>query len=164
MSKFCKGKAVLDIPCGMGWGTSLIRNTIHLFGIDISHEAIQEANRRYNSVATFHEGSMDDIKLQSDSLDVVVCLEGIEHVSTEIGKKFIRQAKKILRKNGILLLSSPYCENGEHSGNPYHVHEYQPDEIRRLLEDEFDIHSEMTRAVGSLHVKYFVCHPKKNDD
>ncbi|PKN31586.1 MAG: hypothetical protein CVU63_23155, partial [Deltaproteobacteria bacterium HGW-Deltaproteobacteria-20] len=36
----CVGRDVVDIPCGMGWGTSLIRDTRSLLGIDVSHEAV----------------------------------------------------------------------------------------------------------------------------
>ncbi|MDD4690393.1 MAG: hypothetical protein PHE51_11700, partial [Eubacteriales bacterium] len=32
--KYTQGMTVLDIPCGCGWGTSLIDNAKEIYGID----------------------------------------------------------------------------------------------------------------------------------
>ncbi len=38
-NNFINGKSVLDIPCGVGWGTSLLKKAKSIIGIDISSEA-----------------------------------------------------------------------------------------------------------------------------
>src|SRR3989344_7862380 len=57
---FCRGETVLDIPCGMGWGTSILAKAKpqRLVGIDYSAEAIAEANQRYGRTAEFTVGDM----------------------------------------------------------------------------------------------------------
>jgi hypothetical protein len=60
-----------------------------------------------------------------------------------------------LRHNGMLFLSSPHCPIREHSGNPFHVKEYQPNEIRSLVEPYYEIIDVTKRRVGDVEVNYF---------
>lgn len=152
--KFCSGRDVLDIPCGMGWGTSLLPRCRSLLGMDISEEAIAEAQQRYRGRPEFRLGSMEKIDCADGSLDVVCCLEGIEHVSVDAGQMFLKEAHRVLREDGLLLISSPSCPNGQHSGNPHHVHEYRPDEIARLIGERFEIQEKVERPVSTTVVSY----------
>jgi len=154
VSEHCAGKDLLDVPCGMGWGTSLITGCSTIAGVDVSEEAIVEARHRYGKLANFHVGSMASLDFPDHSFDVIACLEGIEHVSRDVAQHFIGEAHRILRDGGTLLLSSPYCKNGKHSGNPHHVYEYQPDEIHALLRPRFDIEVSAERAVDNLTVLF----------
>jgi len=157
VSGYCGNKDVLDIPCGMGWGTSLISGAKTLKGLDLSHEAISEAVTRYGDLAEFHVGDMAQLGVPDESIDVVCCLEGIEHVPMDVGKKFLQEAWRVLRPHGRLLISSPYCLTKEHSGNPYHLHEYQPDEIKSLISQSFTILDCETREVDIMSVLYLNC-------
>lgn len=159
VAPYCQNKVVLDVPCGMGWGTSLIQGTKSLTGVDIDTASIAEANQRYSDSAQFKVGSMAELPFFDDSVDVVVCLEGIEHVPVDIGDQFLHEASRVLISQGKLLLSSPYCTRGGHSGNPYHIHEYQPDEIRTKVGQLFRIESETAREVGPMTVLYLECSP-----
>jgi 2-polyprenyl-3-methyl-5-hydroxy-6-metoxy-1,4-benzoquinol methylase len=156
----CVGRDVVDIPCGMGWGTSLIRDTRSLLGIDVSHEAVAEASRRYAGHATFRVGSMEKLDLPNRSVDTIVCLEGIEHVPQDVAKAFVEEAGRVLRADGQLLLSSPHCSTGEHSGNPYHVYEYRPEEMRALLETCFSVDEVLSRTVDTMIIHYFRARPR----
>ena len=57
-------------------------------------------------------------------------------------------------------LSSPYCKTGEHSGNPYHIHEYQPQEIQQLIKQYFEIESIKVKEVDILTVDYIMARKK----
>jgi ubiquinone/menaquinone biosynthesis C-methylase UbiE len=157
VSRVCRDKDVIDIPCGMGWGTSLIRGARSLKGFDISIEAIKEANQRYASHADFSVGNMANLNLQDSSLDIVSCLEGIEHVPKDIARTFLAEAQRVLRKGGLLMISSPFCRTQPHSGNPYHIHEYQPEEIQQILTDYFIIKDVISRDVDNLTILYITC-------
>ena len=157
VNKFCSGKDVVDVPCGMGWGTSLIKKTRSLVGIDLSAEAIAEARQRYGHVARFEVADMSKLNLSDSSVDVVCCLEGIEHVPLDVGRKFLTEAKRVLRLGGRLLISSPFCRTQAHSGNPYHIHEYRPDEIKTLLSEFFEIEDYESREVDIMTVLYINC-------
>jgi ubiquinone/menaquinone biosynthesis C-methylase UbiE len=161
VSSQCKGAEVIDIPCGMGWGTSQILGTRSLTGFDLSADAISEATRRYGKLAKFEVGDMCNLDRTDASVDVVSCLEGIEHVPVEVGRKFLEEAYRVLRPGGMLLISSPYCNTMPHSGNPYHIHEYQPDEIRSLLSEFFSIEDCVTREVDIMTVLYLTCRKTK---
>ncbi|CDH43065.1 class I SAM-dependent methyltransferase [Candidatus Contendibacter odensensis] len=160
VKKYCSGKDVLDIPCGMGWGTSSLTSAKACTGVDLSEEAIAEARQRYGNKLRFEIASMAALPFEDRSFDVVSCLEGIEHVPQDVGRKFIDEAFRILRSNGTLLISSPYCKNGKHSGNPYHVYEYKPDEITSLVENSFSIIDWFERDVDILTVRYIHAVPK----
>jgi len=151
----CQGRDVLDVPCGMGWGTSLIEGTRSLVGMDISEESIAEARQRYGSTIDFRVGSMEKLAFDDASLDTVVCLEGIEHVPQAIGRSFLDEVRRVLRPGGFLLLSSPHCKTGKHSGNPYHIYEYPPAEIREELASRFRIEDTQSREVDNLVIHYF---------
>ena len=157
VSDYCTGKDVLDVPCGMGWGTSQIRGAKSLVGLDLSEEAIGEANRRYGTLARFQCGDMARLEFGDSSFDVVACLEGIEHVPVEIGRCFLKESERTLRPDGLLLLSSPYCRTMKHSGNPFHIHEYQPEEIHALVSEFFAIETVTTQEVDIMKVLYMRC-------
>ena len=100
---------------------------------------------------------MQRLNFAEASFDLVACLEGIEHVPVEIGQKFIKESYRVLRPNGLLMLTSPFMKNKQHSGNPYHVHEYQPDELQAALEKVFHIEDVIYRQVAKLTVMCAKC-------
>jgi ubiquinone/menaquinone biosynthesis C-methylase UbiE len=159
-SQYCRSRDVLDVPCGMGWGTSLIRGSRSLTGVDLNADAIAEANGRYGHKAKFIVGDMGRLEFADASFDVICCLEGIEHVPVEVGQSFLRESSRILRREGTLLLSSPYCRTKPHSGNPFHIHEYQPEEIKGAISKYFFLDDVTTRYVDDLAVLYMCCRRK----
>ncbi len=125
-----------------------------LTAIDKSESAIREARERFAGHAHFLVGDMSKLDIASETIDTVVCLEGIEHVPMDIGTDFIDEAHRVLRTDGVLMISSPYCRDADHSGNPYHVHEYRPFEIMELLGRRFDVAEVVERDVDILTVLY----------
>ena len=153
----CRGKAVLDIPCGMGWGTSILARAKpqRLVGIDYSTEAIADANQRYGRTAEFKIGDMRHIDFPSELFDTVVCLEGIEHITFQHAPIFLAEVSRVLKSGGELLLSSPYPKTSNHSGNQFHLHEYRPEEMRALLEKYFKVTEAFSRPCANLIVSYY---------
>lgn len=140
-NKIIKNKIVLDIPCGVGWGTSLLTGYKMIIGIDCANEAIQYAKDHYeNKTRKFIVGNMASIDLEDNSVEVILCLEGFEHVSREVGNQFINECKRVLKLNGILVLTCPVLnERGETTGNPYHLCEYPEEELIQILNENFSI-------------------------
>lgn len=155
--RYSKNKEVLDIPCGMGWGTSLLRNTKRVIGVDNSYTAIEEATKLYGDIANFQVGDMSKLDFEDNFFDTIICLEGFEHVPEKIGDNFLVECERMLKKDGVLILSSPYPIQGEHSGNPYHIKEYKPDEIRQKLGGNgFRILKEINRKVDTIIMTIFI--------
>ncbi|HIH96832.1 MAG TPA: glycosyltransferase [Thermoplasmata archaeon] len=152
---YVKGKTVLDVPCGVGWGTSLL-NAKSLIGIDISQEAIDYGKKHYPGIE-FLTGDMANIPLSDKSIDVIVCLEGFEHVRKDVGLKFLKEAVRVLGNDGLLVMTCPVIlPEGKHSGNPYHLHEPAIHDFERVLKNKFEVLKlEIVRAPDG-HVAYFV--------
>lgn len=153
-NQYARGKRVLEIPCGMGWGTSLIRSSRHLVGVDICPTAVAEARQRYGSRIHFQVGNMAHLEFHDASFDLVCCLEGIEHVSAEIGESFLKESWRVLAPGGTLMLTSPYCHTLQHSGNPYHLHEYLPEEICKRVQEKFEISEMFERSVDIMNIVF----------
>jgi glycosyltransferase involved in cell wall biosynthesis/ubiquinone/menaquinone biosynthesis C-methylase UbiE len=142
-AQFVKGKNVLDIACGEGYGSSLLAQSAgHVIGIDIDPKTITYASSKYiQSNLEFKVGSLDNIPLGDDtSLDGIISFESIEHISEEQQEAFMREAKRILKPDGILLVSTPnkfaYSDVPGYR-NEFHVKEFYVREFRAFLEKHF---------------------------
>lgn len=122
--KYIRNKdKVLDAACGTGYETIGV-------GIDNDPEAIAFAKSHYK--AEFVVASVLDMPFESNSFDVVTSFETIEHVDAN---KFLTEVKKVLKRNGTLILSTPR-ENGP-SNSPYHIKEFTAKELEILLKRYF---------------------------
>jgi ubiquinone/menaquinone biosynthesis C-methylase UbiE len=132
-------KEVIDVPCGTGWGTSLLKNAKNIIGIDIDQDSIDFANNMYRSdKLKFQVGNMKKLNLADNICDVLICLEGFEHVSQQTGQEFLIETKRVLRDNGIFIMTCPIIKKGGlHSGNPHHIYEYPEEELLKILNDNF---------------------------
>ncbi|RJR15175.1 MAG: glycosyltransferase [Nitrospiraceae bacterium] len=159
-NKFTEGKTVMDIPCGVGWGTSLLKGKRRI-GVDVSLEAIDYAKGHYGDIDFLH-GNMADIPVEDSSVDVIVCMEGFEHVSKSIGLKFLENAARVLKEDGILVMTTPVIlQGGKHSGNPYHLHEPGLEDLKNILSDTFNTLSFEIIEGPDSPIAYIVGAPKK---
>jgi ubiquinone/menaquinone biosynthesis C-methylase UbiE len=147
---YLKDQVVVDVPCGSGWGTSLLKGYDKLHGVDISEEAVTFAKERFGGTRglDFRLGNMAELPFSADYADVIICLEGFEHVDRDTGSRFLLEAKRVLKPGGLLLLTCPVLNDyGEDSGNPYHLCEYPEQELIALFNDEFRLRL-LERFVG----------------
>jgi len=140
-SEISKGKIVLDIACGEGYGSFLISKVAnYVFGIDLDKAAVQHAKNKYGKTREnicFKTGSASEIPLENNSIDVVVSFETIEHHNEH--EQMMKEIKRILKPNGVLLISSPDKKyyNQIVPNNPYHVKELHFTEFQNLLKGFF---------------------------
>jgi ubiquinone/menaquinone biosynthesis C-methylase UbiE len=133
-NKYIRNKIILDIPCGMGWGTSLLMGYRKAYGVDNSQEAIGEARRRYHGIE-FIVGDMTGMPLKNRFFDIVICLEGLEHITFQQGQKFVKETKRVFKRSGIFIVSTPILKDGKyHSWNKYHLYEYREDELFQIID------------------------------
>jgi 2-polyprenyl-3-methyl-5-hydroxy-6-metoxy-1,4-benzoquinol methylase len=130
-----RGKRVLDAGCGVGWGSKLIleAGAAKVVGVDISAEAIESCRRRVPEV-DFREGDLQQLPLDDDAFDVVVCFEALEHTS-DTGRT-LDELARVLAPGGILFVSSPNPRVYP-AGNPFHLHEMPPEELRAAVAQRF---------------------------
>lgn len=138
-SQFVKNKIVLDIACGSGYGSKIIsdRGAKFVTGVDISEEAILYCKQEYaNESIDFIKGGVERIPLGDGSVDVVVSFETIEHVSQDMQKTFLKEVKRVLKKDGVFIVSTPNALVYP-KGNEFHVYEMSPSEFRSALNEQF---------------------------
>ena len=138
-SQLCNGKDVVDMACGEGYGAAMIAEMAKtVIGVDASEEAVSHASGKYKkSNLSFAVGDVRKVDLSDSCCDVVVSFETIEHI--EEHEKMLQEIKRVLRPNGMLVISSPNRPeyNKENSSNDFHVKELDFDELDALLSQHF---------------------------
>jgi SAM-dependent methyltransferase len=129
------GRRVLDAGCGVGWGTTLLADAgaTSVIGLDIDAEALEDAKGR-TEAAVFVRGSLMELPFADGSFDVVVCFEAIEHVTDPLVG--LDELRRVLAPGGVLTVSSPH-PGVYPPGNPFHIHEFTPDELQGELLKRF---------------------------
>lgn len=137
-----KDKIVVDAACGEGYGSSILGNTARsVLGIDISPEAVTRAEQNYGTESvSFRVGSVENLPVEDNSVDVFVSFETIEHVDQNIQEKFVKEVARVLKKDGMFIVSSPnkeiYSDLFDYH-NEFHVHEMYKEEFSDLLHRNF---------------------------
>lgn len=137
-----KNKKVLDIACGEGYGSSILgKKAADVTGMDIDEETIKWARKKYASeTVRYKVGNIAEIPLEDHSIDVLVSFETIEHVDEELQQQFIKEAKRVLKEDGILIMSSPnkeiYSDKYDYH-NEFHIKEFYFREFVDFIQQEF---------------------------
>jgi 2-polyprenyl-3-methyl-5-hydroxy-6-metoxy-1,4-benzoquinol methylase len=135
-----KGKVVLDAGCGEGIGSYIFSEKAKfVFGFDIDEECIRLAKEKYKrDNLCFLTGSIHEIPFKEGTFDLVVCLEVIEHVEEQ--EKAIHEMKRVLKKDGMLIISTPnkkiYSDERNYK-NPHHKREFYKEEFIEVLKTCF---------------------------
>ena len=139
---YIKGKKVLDVGCGTGYGTSLLAQTAEqVVGIDISKKAIDYAKENYSgkNIRFFIGNAVNLNFLKKNSFDIIVSFEVIEHIAEY--RRYLEEMSCLLKPEGILIISTPNkrysSPNSEKPENPFHVIEFRLSEFRKLMEEYF---------------------------
>jgi len=128
---------VLDAPCGTGYGAAILASAAaRVYGIDVDKNVISAAEDKYDyHNLAFIVGDM--MKCDLPKVDMVVCFEGLEHVTP--GKKIIERFARALSDSGKLIISVPINEDmfGQEGPNPYHMERYDLEKFTSLLDAFF---------------------------
>lgn len=132
-AEHAKPGRILDIACGVGYGTSLLREEIasvqEVIGVDCSEEAVEYAKQTYQKPG-IHFLTDDAMKFDDpDGFETIVSLETIEHVPDPGG--LISRLLRLLKPGGIFIGSVPTTPTVD--ANPHHMHDFTEESFRRLL-------------------------------
>jgi SAM-dependent methyltransferase len=159
---FVRGKKVLDIACGEGYGCEIIKNggAKEVWGADNDSETIERARQKYSGI-DFIASEATKTPFADDFFDAVISFETWHHLD-EYGK-FIPEISRILKPGGLLILSVPnekviYL-------NPFHKKfltefyrvDFNKERIRRYLKNHFDVEEWYgQRFVKKIYLNFFV--------
>lgn len=135
-----KGKRVLDIACGEGYGANLLADVgSKVIGVDLDAATIAHAKAKYRlRNLHFVRGSCTEIPCPDQSIDLVASFETIEHISEH--DAFLSEIKRVLAPGGILVISSPHkaeYQKVSEAANPFHEAELDHDEFVQLIAKTF---------------------------
>jgi SAM-dependent methyltransferase len=128
----------------VGYGASIIagaQSVDFLIALDNSSRALAFGKGSYGDKISFVTGDAGALPFAKDSLDSVVCLEVIEHVSD--AEIVLKEMARVLRPDGLLIVSTPNKWTTSplyrRPFNPYHVVEWYPGGFKKLVSRYFEV-------------------------
>jgi 2-polyprenyl-3-methyl-5-hydroxy-6-metoxy-1,4-benzoquinol methylase len=140
-SRLATGKAALDVGCNVGYGVQVLLSTASsVAGIDVSPQAVEAAQGRLGSAADIRLYDGARCSFPPHSFDVVTSFQVIEHVSDY--NTYFSEIIRLLRPGGAVLFTTPNAclrlDPGMKPWNEFHVREFVPLELQKLLTNWFD--------------------------
>ena len=143
-----RGKRVLDLASGSGYGSALLAagGALSVVSADRDAGAFREAALPGSRAGPLRGTLADAARLpfRDGSFDLYVSFETIEHVPDD--RAVVREARRVLAPGGMFLCSTPEREVispgrtlADRPDNPYHEREYSRDEFETLLRAGFKI-------------------------
>lgn len=137
--KYCDNKTVLDIGCGVGFGCAYLANFARtITGIDKDIEAIYHAEHFYSADnIAYYPVAIENLEFPPNIFDVATCFELIEHLDNP--SILLQSINKMLKNDGLLILSTPNILRDNFVGNIFHSHEYTLKELLKVLMPYFHV-------------------------
>ncbi|HKB65416.1 MAG TPA: class I SAM-dependent methyltransferase [Pyrinomonadaceae bacterium] len=155
--EFVRGKRVVDIACGTGYGSYLMwkqGGARSVLGVDSSDEAIAIAERfSVPGIVDFCLGAAELIPIESSTVEVAISMETIEHLSDPL--PLLKELRRTLGVGGMAIISTPLNNDGTRlkPENPYHLREYSSQEFSALVASVFnkvEMYTQLTKYQDDL--------------
>lgn len=133
-SEYCRDKTVLELACGAGIGLGyLARFARKVIGGDIDENNLRIAIKNYRRRKDISILPLDAtcLPFQDKSLDVVILYEAIYYI--EHPERFVREARRVLREDGVLLISTVNKAWADFNPSPYSRKYFSAPELSGLL-------------------------------
>lgn len=134
-----KNDNVLEVGCSDGTSSNFFSQYCNsVDAIDLDENAISEAKRNFKNINFMCCNALE--YTTNKRYDVIVLLDFIEHFNQEDGEKLIKKYSALLSAHGMLIVGTPSKNfekyRAEHN-KAHHLHEYYPDELEKLMQDNF---------------------------
>jgi 2-polyprenyl-3-methyl-5-hydroxy-6-metoxy-1,4-benzoquinol methylase len=132
-AKHVTGKRLLDIACGVGYGTHLMADKVNTIdkalGVDLSHSAVMYAIQNYGNERVLFLEHDAMIFADKEGFDSIVSVETLEHVAKPA--MLVKQLIELLRPGGVFIASVPTTPSTD--VNPFHAHDFTERSFRNMV-------------------------------
>ena len=133
-----KDKKVLDIACGEGYGSYLLKRAgaKQVVGVDVSVDAIDRARNSFEAPGIEFlsaDAASIETRFPAEYFDVVISCETIEHIENPAA--YLLSLKQIAKKDAVIVISCPndhWYFPQDDQRNPFHLRKYRFDEFKQL--------------------------------
>ena len=122
---------ILEIGTGSGYGVEILAPKAKRY---ISIDKKLPKNILQLDNVEYYEMTVPPIEFENCSFDAVLSFQVIEHIKEDL--TFVREVARVLRPGGMFVVSTPNAPMSL-TRNPWHVREYNADELRNILECYF---------------------------
>ncbi len=134
-----KDKVVADFGCDYGTGIDHIMKVFDAkegIGIDFQSQAIAQAIENYaDENTTFFQGEIHDTRLDDNSIDVITCIEVIEHNDEAMVDSILKEMQRVLVDGGYVYFTTPELRGTKESfPKGSHYIEYTNQEFVEIVE------------------------------
>lgn len=140
---------VLDPGCGNGYGTRIMsKHVLEAHGVDIDPDIIKIAREQTpenTGNVYFHVDDITKMSFDSNYFDGIVSMGTVEHVD---GHLFMKEACRVLKPGGVIILSTPQNSLGHIPINPKHLREFSLSELMHLCEQYVSIE----HVIGNINI------------
>ena len=145
-----RGERVIDMASGEGYGSDVLaRTAASVVGVEANPEAFEHARLRYaeGPHGAPAETQSENLRFEralveqfAEPADAVVFLQTIEHLQDPDAT--LEHFRSLVGEEGVVYVSTPNVltlapKGAERSDNPWHVHEYRPEEFEALCGRHF---------------------------
>jgi len=137
-------RSIVDAGSGEGYGAALLAranesagSSAAVIGLELDAGAAQHATRNYDRISVVRS-NLDALPVATSSIGLLVSLQVVEHLWDLAG--FLAQCRRVLDDAGVAVIStpnrltfSPGLGRGQRPTNPFHVEEFDVDQVRDLL-------------------------------
>lgn len=131
------GSKVLDFGCNDGTFMEMLKDKrgCDVTGVDVSDVALEVARKKNLNVLNY-DG--DILPFEDGTFDYVLCMEVLSHVFDP--SKALKEIKRVLKKNGVLLGSCPHKNLETYAWEDKRMHRryYDVDELHQVLSESFE--------------------------
>lgn len=140
--------AILDAGCGEGYGAAMLAAATSgpVLGLELDQYAAKFAHARYGRATDAASGrrvnivrsNLDTLPVSLGRVDLVVSLQVVEHLWAL--RRFLSECVRVLAPGGRCVIStpnrltfSPGLSRGEKPTNPFHVEEFDAEQLTDLM-------------------------------
>ena len=128
---------ILDVGCGEGIITGILGEKCEsIIGCDYSLEALRLAEERYKNIR-FIYSNCTSLRFNNDSFTKVVLSDVAEHLLPQQLVNTLKEIRRVLTKEGVLILTTPLTYRGDNCSTYAHIYEYSEDELNSILRSIF---------------------------